>query len=129
MRVRRESRLRQVRAHRVVAGGHFLGHVPDDLQRSGEETLGRIHVAVHAKHGVDQVSLGVDRPVEVTPDPLDLHVGFVGVPLLPALPRLLARRWSVSRGATRASHCRTVSWLKTNPRSRNISARWRRLRG
>ena len=64
--------------------------------RRAEEGLGRLHVAVLAQHHVDQVSVPVDRPVEVDPAAADLQVGLVDIPACPgytALPEpALAQR-------------------------------------
>ena len=45
-----------------------------------------------AEHGVDQVAVPVDRPVEVAPSAADLQVGLIDVPTGPrsAPPAMLA---------------------------------------
>jgi len=45
-----------------------------------EERLGRSHVAGLAEHGVDQVSVPVDSPVEIAPAALDLEIRLVDIP-------------------------------------------------
>ena len=64
-----------------------------------EEGLCRLHVAVLAEHGIDQVPVPVDRPAEVGPATTDLQVGLVGIPTdagttpraVPALSKRVAR--------------------------------------
>ena len=53
-----------------------LGH----LDQPPEEASGRVLVPVLAQHGVEQRSLAINSPIEVTPPPSDLHVGLVDVP-------------------------------------------------
>jgi hypothetical protein len=48
-----------------------------------EECLCGPHVAVLAQHGVDQVSVTVDCPVEIAPSAADLQVGLVNIPADP----------------------------------------------
>jgi len=58
------------------------------------------HVAVLAQHGVDQVTVPVDRPIQVAPASPDLQVGLVNVPgatagaalPAPALPQFIRQR-------------------------------------
>ena len=59
----------------VPIGGHLLRRLPHRLQRTGEEPLGRVHVPRLAQHGLHQVAIRVDRPIEVAPAPLHLDVG------------------------------------------------------
>ena len=42
-----------------------------------EKRLGRLHVQVLSQHGVDQVAVPVDRPVEIAPAATNLQVGLV----------------------------------------------------
>ena len=49
-----------------------------------EERLGRLHVPVLAQHGIDQVLIPVDRPIQVCPAAADLQVGLVDVPACPS---------------------------------------------
>ncbi len=66
-----------VRRHPVRPEAH-------DRSRRAEERLGGTHVPVLAEHGVDQVSVPIDRPVEVDPAATDLQVGLVNIPAAPA---------------------------------------------
>src|ERR1700730_16252624 len=63
-----------------------------------KEGLSGLHVAVLAQHGVDQVSVPVDRPIKVTPLAPDLQICLVDIPAdarsaphsVPALTQRLA---------------------------------------
>jgi hypothetical protein len=62
-----------IRRHPVRAKAHggFCGT---------EEHLRRPHVAPLAQHCVDQVSVPINRPIEVAPPAADLQVGLINVP-------------------------------------------------
>lgn len=64
---------------------------------------------------------------EIAPLAPDSDVGFICVPLRLGCAAAFAPRALGQEGAKRASQPRMVSWLKTNPRSKHISAGSRRL--
>lgn len=45
-----------------------------------EELLGCLHIPVLREHGINQVTISINGPVQVIPLPVDLDVGFVHVP-------------------------------------------------
>ena len=59
---------------------HLLRSEAHGYPSRAEERLGRLHVAVLAEHGVDQVAVPVDRPIQVRPAAKDLQVVLVDMP-------------------------------------------------
>jgi hypothetical protein len=63
--------------------------------------LGRGHVAVLAEHGVDEIAVAVDGPIEIGPAAADLQVRLVHVPAatagtapaVPALTKVVGKKW------------------------------------
>ena len=45
-----------------------------------EEPLRRSHVAGLAQHRVNEVTVAIDRSIQVAPAALDLQVGFIDIP-------------------------------------------------
>jgi hypothetical protein len=81
----------------VAVCGDLIGrHARDGLGRA-EEGLGRRHVTMLAQHGVDEIAIAVDGPIQVGPATTNLQVRFIHVPA-PA-----------AAGASFASHSRTAS--------------------
>jgi hypothetical protein len=107
--------------------GHSLWRMTHRLECLLEKALRCIHIALLAHHRVNQIPVTINGSREITPFPVDTHVGFIDMPGPPAWPRRFARSCSAISGAKQASQSRTVSWVKTMPRSKNISARSRRL--
>ena len=68
------------RVEAVAALRHLIWPEAHGRLRRAEERLGRLHVARLAEHGVDQVAVPVDRPIQVGPAAADLQVGLVDVP-------------------------------------------------
>src|SRR4051812_31001860 len=64
----------------VPVSGDLLGLDLGDRPGGAEERLGRGHVAGLAEVDVDQVTVAVDRPVEIAPLAGNLDVGLVDVP-------------------------------------------------
>jgi hypothetical protein len=62
-----------------IRGDPVGGDAGDHLGRL-EECLRGGHVAVLAKHHVDQRARAIDGTVEITPMPVNLDVGLVDVP-------------------------------------------------
>src|SRR6476661_2970923 len=108
----------------VTIGGYSFWRAAGDFLGLPKEFLGYRHVALLAQHGVHQIAVPVDGPIQVMPLAGHFDVCLVDVP---ALPRRLERSCSLMSGAKRSSQSRTVSWVNSKPRTRNISARSRRL--
>ena len=60
------------------------------LNETPQESAGGRPVAMFAKHGVEELTVTIDRPVQVAPAPGDFHIGLVDVPR-PARPPAAAR--------------------------------------
>src|SRR5215213_3104541 len=71
-----------------VRGDAVRCHAGGGLGRA-EEGLGRRHVPVLAEHGVDQVAVPVDGPIQIRPSAADLQICLVDVPV-PATGTALA---------------------------------------
>lgn len=69
--------------------------------RRAEEGLGRLHITMLAQLRVDQVSVPVDRPVEVAPPAANFQVGLVDIPADPG-----SAPGSVTPFAQRVAHDR-----------------------
>jgi site-specific DNA recombinase len=79
-----ERRADRPRVGAVAVRGDLVGgHARDRLGRA-EEGLGCRHVAVLAQHGVHEVTVAVDGPVQVAPPAAYLQVGLVHMPLAAA---------------------------------------------
>src|SRR5918998_997354 len=68
-----------------------VGGDAGDGPRRAEEGLGRGHVAALAQHGIHEIAVAVDGPVEIGPPAADLDVRLVHVPVAatgadPAVP-------------------------------------------
>ncbi len=68
------------RVRAVPVGGDLVGRHAGGGRGRAEEGLGRGYVAVLAQHGVDEVAVTVDSPVEIAPATPHLQVGFVDMP-------------------------------------------------
>ena len=64
----------------VPAGGDLVGRDARGGLGRAEEGLGRGHVAVLAQHGVHEVAVAIDRPIQIRPAAPNLQVGIVDVP-------------------------------------------------
>ena len=66
---------------RVVAiAGHPIGGSPGHRLRRSKQRLGRGEIAALAQHHIHQGAVSVDRPIEITPAALYLHISLVHVP-------------------------------------------------
>src|SRR3954452_18077490 len=64
----------------VPVGGDLVGcHARDRLGRA-EEGLGRRHIPVLAQHGVHEMAVAVDGPIQVGPPATNLQVRLIHVP-------------------------------------------------
>jgi hypothetical protein len=60
--------------------GDPLRDLAGDRLRRAEEGFGRGYVPVLAEHGVDQIAMMVDHPIQVAPSAPDLEIGLVDMP-------------------------------------------------
>jgi hypothetical protein len=111
----------------MAVGGDLLGLDLGDRSGGAGECLSGGDIAGFAEINVDQVTIVVDRPVEIAPFAGDFDVRLINMPAPAGLPARRLRNPSANRGASLASQSRTASWVNTMPRIRNISAKSRRL--
>ena len=82
----------------VTVRRHLLRPEAHGRPRRAEEGLRRLHVAMLAQHGVDQVAVPIDRSIQVAPAAADLQIRLIDVPpgaaaappAMPALAQLVA---------------------------------------
>jgi hypothetical protein len=93
----RDQLVKHRRVDRCGVGDHLNG---DDLrchQRPFEESARRLTVAPRRDKHVDDLPVLVHRPVDVAPDAVDLHIGFVHEPSvtgrMPAEPGRVGEQW------------------------------------
>jgi hypothetical protein len=65
---------------RAIAMCHPIRRESHGRFRGTEEPFGRGHISGRAEHGVDQVSVPVDRPTQIAPLALNLEIRLVDVP-------------------------------------------------
>ncbi len=70
----------------MTVGRHALWRLPRNVQRLPKKALGCLHIALLTEHGVNQIAVAIDRPVEVLPHAFDFDVRLVGMPGAPGLP-------------------------------------------
>ena len=95
-----ECRADRPRVGAVPVRGDALGGDASGGFGRAEEGLRRGHVAVLAQHGVDEIAVAVDRPVQIGPAAADFQVGLVHVPVpaaaaalaVPALAKLVGQQ-------------------------------------
>jgi len=54
-----------------------------------EKSLGCLHIPLLAQQRINQIAIMVDRPIEITPLPMDFEIGFVDISGFPCLPTSL----------------------------------------
>jgi hypothetical protein len=112
----------------VPVGCHPFWSLANHGECLFEKLLGGLHISFLTQTGIHQVAICINGAIQITP--FSMHAcPYVSSTYHdgPACPRRLVRSCAVMRGANRLSHSRTASWVNSQPRSRNISARSRRL--
>ena len=111
----------------VTVGGKPVRQRSRHRPGGREERPGGRKVPALAQHHVYQGSIVIDSSIQKAPLAADRDLGFVGIPAATVRPYRRWRRSSARACVSFASHSRAVSWLRTIPRSRNISLRSGRL--
>ncbi len=101
---------------------HPVRHLPCYVHRLPEETLGGVHIAMFAEHGVNEVAIPINGAIEIFPLPVDLDVNSWNAndkrALLP-LWSLSARHTGSPPSHPRQAHSRSatlpVSFVAQNP--------------
>ncbi len=101
----------------MALGGHPLRRLPSNIQCSFEEAFRRVPIPMLTQHQVDEIAVSIDDAVEVLPRAADADICFIGMPRASSLALPLDTYLTVMRGAKRASHSRTASWVNSKPRS------------
>jgi hypothetical protein len=74
------------------------------------ELLGCFHIPFLTQQGIHQITIVVDRSIQIAPFSMDFEVRSSTYQDIPACPRRFVRNWFEIRGANRFSQSRTVSW-------------------
>jgi hypothetical protein len=85
----------------MPVGGHSFWWASSDQEGLSEEALCRVHVTSFAQHRVDQIAVAVNRPVQIAPRTVDLHIGFIhrvrdARLAVPLGAQLIGEQWSKS---------------------------------
>lgn len=69
---------------------HLIGHRANHSNRLLEKPFGCIRIPLLAQHGINQIAIVVDRPLQITSLPIHFQVGLINIPEFPCLPMSLA---------------------------------------
>src|SRR5258708_9076540 len=70
-------------------GDNLIGSMPNHSNSLLEKPLGGFHISLLAQHGINQIAIRVNGPIQITPLPMHFQVGFIHMPGFPALPMSL----------------------------------------
>jgi hypothetical protein len=71
-----------------------------------EKSLSCLHIPLLAQHGIHQIAILIDRPIQITPPPMHFEVGFIDIPGCPGLSTSLGSQLIRSQ---RSETCLRVS--------------------
>ena len=66
----------------MAIGGHPLRGLAGEFLGLRKEGFSRRHIALLTEAGVDQITVLIQTPIEITPLALDLYIGLIDVPYL-----------------------------------------------
>ena len=80
---------------------HSLWRMTNSLEGLLKKALGRVHISLLTEHGVNQIPILINSPIQVAPLSLDSHVCFINMPGNPCLsttspPQLIGSQGSKS---------------------------------
>jgi hypothetical protein len=83
----------------MTVSRHPLRSMADNSESVLEKLLGCLHIPLLTEARINQVAIGINGSIEITPFPLDPHVRFIHVPRLSCVstslgPQLLCNEWS-----------------------------------
>jgi hypothetical protein len=65
---------------------HLVGNMATDLGGSPEKSLSRFHVSFLAQHGIHQIAISVNGPIQITLLAPHFQVDFIHIPGSPCSP-------------------------------------------
>ena len=70
----------------VPIGCHLIRHMPNDRHCLLEKSLSRLHVPLLASHGIYQIAILINCPIQIPPFPVHFERGLINGPGSPGLP-------------------------------------------
>jgi hypothetical protein len=64
---------------------HLIGNRANYSNRLLEKPLSCFPISLLAQHGINQIAIVVDSPIEITPLPMHFDGGFIDIPAFPCL--------------------------------------------
>lgn len=111
----------------MSVSGHPLWHMLGDFQRSIEKAFGCVHISMLTEHGISQIAIAIDGTVEVFLDASDFDVRFIHVPGATSLSLAFGSEFVGKQGSEAGFPLANCLMCEFKARSKNISARSRRL--